>query len=218
MADEGESSGVESRVINGEGGDTQSAATTRLLVLPEVYDGTSSWDEWAFHFENVSAVNHWDDADKLKWLRGRLTGQAQKALHRLPETSTSMYAAPHAAMKTRFDPESRHTRHQAEIQAWRKKSMEGWADFADDLKALCDKAYPTFQEEAREHLAINTFLQHLTPLEVIFGVKQRHLSTLDDAVSTILELESYMGPPFYKHFHHATRRSLSLMLRCVRRS
>ena len=66
--------------------------------------------------------------------------------------------------------------------------MEGWADFADDLNALCDKAYPTVQEEGREQFAINTFLQHLTPPEVAFGVKKRCPSTLDDAVSTTLEL------------------------------
>ena len=68
MANEGESSGVELRAVSGEGRDTQSAPTARPLVLPEVYDGTGTWDEWAFHFENVSAVNHWDDVNKLKWL------------------------------------------------------------------------------------------------------------------------------------------------------
>ena len=217
MADKGESSGVESRAVSGEGGDTRSAATVRPLVLPEVYDVTGSWDEWAFHFENVSAVNHWDDTDKLKWLQVRLTGPAQKALHRLPETSTSTYAAVRATMKARFDPENRHTRYQAEFQARRKKSTEGWADFADDLKALCDKAYPTLQEEAREQLAINALLQHLTPLEVAFGVKQRRPSTLDDAVSATLA-GVVRGASICKHFRHAARRSLRLMLHCVRHS
>ena len=56
-----------------------------------------------------------------------------------------------------------------EFQARRKKATEGWAD---DLKALADKAYPTLQDEAREQLAINSFLQQLTPPQVAFSVKQ----------------------------------------------
>lgn len=97
-------------------------------------------------------------------------------------------------MKARFDPESRHTQYQAEFQARRKKVSEGWADFADDLKALVDKGYPTLQDEAREQLAINMFLQQLTPFQVAFGVKHKRPRTLDDAVAATLEMESYVSP------------------------
>jgi hypothetical protein len=68
-------------------GDERAANTARPVVLPETFDGTKNWDDWYLHFENVAAVNGWDDAEKLKWLRVRLTGRAQKALHRLPEAS-----------------------------------------------------------------------------------------------------------------------------------
>ena len=138
-----------------------------------------------FHFESVAAVNEWNDTDKLKWLRVRVTGRAQKALHLLLEAAR--YAETKAALKTRFDPASRHTRYQ--------KQSEGWADFADDMKALVDKGYPTLQEEAREQLAVNAFLQQLVPPQVAFGVKQKRPTTLDDAVATTLELESYTAPP-----------------------
>ena len=46
------------------GGGRGPAGTTRPLVLPEPYDGTGSWREWSFHFENVATVNSWDDAQK----------------------------------------------------------------------------------------------------------------------------------------------------------
>ena len=41
------------------------AGATRPLVLPELYDGTGNWREWSFHFDNVAAVNNWDDTQKL---------------------------------------------------------------------------------------------------------------------------------------------------------
>ena len=166
----------------------------RPVVLPEIFDGTKSWDEWVFHFESVAAVNGWDETDKLKWLRVRVTGRAQKALHLLPEAARGTYTTTKTALKARFDPESRHTRYQAEFQARRKRAAEGWADLADDLKAPSDKAYPTLPDEAREQLAINAYLQQLAPPQVAFSVKQKRPATLDDAVATTLEMESYVAP------------------------
>ncbi len=57
----------------------------RPLVLPEPFKAESSWEEWTHHFENVAAVNEWDNANKLKWLKVRLTGRAQTAFQHLPE-------------------------------------------------------------------------------------------------------------------------------------
>jgi dsDNA-binding SOS-regulon protein len=122
-------------------------------------------------------------------------GRAQKALHRLPDAQQATYEATCQALKTRFDPESRQTRYQAEFQTRRKKAGEGWADFADDLKSLADKAYPTLQEEARERLSITAYLQQLSQPQVAFSVKQKRPDTLDSAVAATLEMESYLTLP-----------------------
>ena len=29
----------------------------RPLVMPEIFNGDSSWDQWIYHFENVAVVN-----------------------------------------------------------------------------------------------------------------------------------------------------------------
>jgi hypothetical protein len=91
--------------VAGECGRLGSTAA-RPLVLPEPFDGTGSWSDWWFHFENVSAVNGWDDTQKLQWLRVRLTGRSQKALLRLPGPDKTR-----KALKERFEPESRRTRY-----------------------------------------------------------------------------------------------------------
>ena len=170
------------------------AGATRPLVLPEPYDGTGSWSEWSFHFDNVAAVNNWDDTQKLQWLRVRVTGRAQKALHRLQGSTAITYEATRDALKARFDPESRRTRYQAEFQTRRKKTGEGWADFADELRSLADKAYPDLSEDARERLSINAYLTQLPQPQIAFSVRQKQPSTLDDAVTATLEMESYLPP------------------------
>ena len=117
-----------------------------------------------------------------------MTGQAQKALHRLPPTATATFEA------TRDAPESRYTRFQAEFQARRKKATEGWAHFADDLRSLADKAYPTLQEEVRERLVLNAYLAQLPQLQISFSVRQKQPSTLDEAIALTVEMESYVSP------------------------
>jgi hypothetical protein len=144
----------------------------RPLVLPETFDGTSSWTDWCFHFDNVAAVNGWSDAQKLQWLRVRLTGRAQKALHRLTASTNTSYAATRDALHARFEPDSCHTRYQAEFQSRRKRAGEGWADFADDLRSLADKAYPNLQE-ACERLSINSYLAQLPQPQISFSVRQK---------------------------------------------
>ena len=171
---------------------TDRAGGARPLVLPEVFDGTGSWTDWCFHFDNVAAVNGWSEAQKLQWLRVRVTGRAQKALLRLPAVTAPSFDSTRDALRARFEPESRQTRYQAEFQLRRKKAAEGWADFADALRTLADKAYPTLQEEARERLAINAYLDQLPQPQLSFAVRQKQPDTLDEAVATTLEMESYL--------------------------
>ena len=165
----------------------------RPIVLPEPYTGEGSWEEWTFHFENVAVVNGWDEAQKLQFLKVRLTGRAQKALQRLPEVSCNTYTAARSVLQERFEPSSRRTRYQAEFQTRRKRGSKGWADFADDLKFLAEKGFPQLQEEAKELLAVNTYLQQLNQPQVAFSVRQRRPRTLDEAVSATLEMESYIS-------------------------
>ena len=47
------------------------------LVLPEPFTRETDYCDWIEHFENVAAVNGWDEAVRLKV---RLTGRAQTFL------------------------------------------------------------------------------------------------------------------------------------------
>lgn len=165
----------------------------RPHVIPDPFNGSGEarWEQWIGHFENVAAVNDWDDANKLKWLKVRLTGRAQAAFDRLSDENKNDYKKAKDALQERFEPAARKHRYQAEMQIRRKKKGESWADFADDLRFLADKAYPELQVEGRERLALNNYLAQLDNPQVAFAVKQRNPQSLDAAVSATLELEAY---------------------------
>ena len=58
-----------------------------------------------------------------------------------------------------------------------------------------DKAFPDLQQEAREHLALRSYLQQLEQPQVAFGVRQKCPTTLDEEVSLTLEMETYTLSP-----------------------
>ena len=57
---------------------------------------------------------------------------------------------------------------------------------------LVDKAYPDFQDNAKEQLALNHFIAQIENTQVAFSVKQKRPQNMDEVVSATLEMESYL--------------------------
>ena len=68
---------------------------------------------------------------------------------------------------------------------------EGWADFGDGLRSLADKVYSELQEEARERLSLNRYLDMITDPQIAFAVRQGSPRTVEEAVTATLRMESY---------------------------
>ena len=124
---------------------------SRPAVIPEAFSGDGEWTQWIYHFENMAAVNEWNETRKSLWMKARLTGRAQLVLQHCSEEMQARQVK--QAMKDRFEPQSRKGRYQAEFQSWRKKQSKGWADFAQDLQSLADKEFSPLQNKARDHAA-----------------------------------------------------------------
>ena len=182
------------------GGDPGSSSTGtgtgtgRPLLTPEPFSGKGSFTEWLQHFEGVAAINKWDDAAKLLWLRVRLVGGAQTAYGRLPTTARETYADLTKALKERFEPDAMKELYVAEFQTRKKAKTEGWAEFADHLKLLADKAFPDLEDKARECMALTQFMGQVDNPQVAFSVRQKRPTTLIEAVSATIEMESYLRP------------------------
>ena len=112
---------------------------------------------------------------------------------RLPNDAHESYVSLKAALKERFEPSSKQEVYKAGFESHRKRSTESWDDFGDELLQLVDKAFPILQPKAKEQLAFSHYLGQLTPAEVAFGVKQRRPATVNEAVSSTIELESYQS-------------------------
>ena len=167
---------------------------SRPVAIPEVFtgEGGQTWSDWRDHFDSMAEVNGWSAADKKKWVRARLTGRAATAMRRLSEDDKASFDTICAAMNKRFKPECRKEVFMAEFQTKKKRRNEDWASFAEDLKILAEKAYPTLQAEAQELLALNNFLNQIEDQQLSFAVRQRAPVMVDAAVAAVLELETYL--------------------------
>ena len=161
-------------------------------VVPELFTGDKSWDEWIDHFESVADICGWEDENKLKWMRARLSRGAGGVFRRLPDATKADYTQAKEALRKRFEPDTRRALYQTKLHSRVKLKSEGWAELGDDLKCLADKAYPGLGEEAKEQFALNQFLSQLNNPQVAFAVKQTKPTKMDDAVRATLEMESYI--------------------------
>jgi len=82
----------------------------------------------------------------------------------------------------------------AEFQVRKKARTRGWAEFANHLKLLADKAFPELEDKAREYLALTQFTGQVDNPQVAFSVRQKRPTTLIEAVSATIEMESYLKP------------------------
>ena len=139
----------------------------------------------------MAEINHWNDEQKLMWLKVRLTGRALMAFKKFPVTVRSSYKSAMIALLERFEPDSQRDLYLPEFQTRLKRRTESWPEFGN-LRALIDKAYPSLDDVARQHLALQKYLSQLDNVQVAFNVRQRKPKTIEAAT---LECESYVVKP-----------------------
>ena len=58
-------SGVVSRILQVN----EAENGNKAIGIARAYSGDTNWEDWAFLFENVAAVNKWTAEQKMKWLK-----------------------------------------------------------------------------------------------------------------------------------------------------
>ena len=122
----------------------------------------------------------------------QMMGHTQTTFRRFLEASRGIYSMAKQALLERFEPPTKKDVYVAEFQCRKKDRAKGWGDFADALKTLVEKAFPNLGAAAKETLALNQYLTQLENPQIAFGVKQQRPSSLVEAVSFTIEMESYL--------------------------
>lgn len=70
----------------------------------------------------------------------------------------------------------------------KRRPTETWADFGEDLHRLAVKAYPDLNIAATEQIALTHFISSITDPQLAFAWKQKTPESLDEAVSTTMQI------------------------------
>lgn len=108
----------------------------------------------------------------------------------LPITTRVTYDATVAALGKLLRPPEQIELKKIEFQSRRRQPGESLASLARVLRQLAHQAYPTLEEAARLSLAKDQFIVSLEPPDFRLHVRMSRPSTLEEAVSVAMEIES----------------------------
>ncbi len=172
----------------GGGGD---GGARGAVQRPPQFDGRSPWEAYLTQFQMLAKLSHWSERQKTTFLAVSLRGPALTVLTNLPEERRNNYEALVAALQNRFG-----TAHQAELHRMKlknrvRKREESLPELVEDVERLVRLAYPDAAPTILEVLAKDHFVDALTDDDMKLRIRQSRPGSLQQALETALELESY---------------------------
>ena len=142
-------------------GPVQATTTTVRPQKLRSYDGKEEVKDYVKYLSRVGKSNGWDENVQASQWEMALEGEAMRAWNDADlECSLSNLVQ---TLQDRFNPKGYRSIHQSEFENLRIKEGEQYNDFAEKLRRKCSKAYPDFDHQVREHLAIEQFIKQLDP-------------------------------------------------------
>ena len=97
-----------------------------------------------------------------------------------------------AALSECFEPASREEVYLAELRARRLKQDEKPQDLGDDIRRMCELAYPTYDTDALERVAKHHFLVAITDSQLRHDISLSGARTLTAAVQVASERQAFL--------------------------
>ena len=149
---------------------------SRPVIVLDCFLGEGSYEDWID--KSMAEINHWNDEQKLMWLKVCLTGRTLMAFKKFPVKMCNSYKSTMSALCGHFELDSQRDLRLAEFQTRFKRRTESWPEFREDLRVLVDKAYPSLDHVAWQQMALQKYLSRLDNKQVTFNVSQRQLRLL----------------------------------------
>ena len=157
---------------------------------PPKYDGKSIWESFRAQFEIVAKLNDWTSAEMAAFLATSLEGSAANVIASM-ETSKRRDYALVDALETRFGKAVHKELNRVKLRSIRRLKGESLADVADEVERLARLAYNDTPATTQDTHAKEQFVDAITDDDLRVRMLQTRPVTLQDALRSALELESY---------------------------
>lgn len=169
------------------------AAIRRPNIVPDRYNGKTSWRDFLQHFEACKLANQWDDKQAKVFLAASLQGAAVKVLSNGPTGDKEMtYTDIKDRLERRFGPGQLSENHLMELRCRRQGPRETLRELGQAIRELATLAYPEIAEEGKDRLARGHFSDAIEDQEVREGIFRARPNTLDEAIRAAMATESFL--------------------------
>ncbi|KAJ8019405.1 hypothetical protein HOLleu_40984 [Holothuria leucospilota] len=129
----------------------------RPCMLPDKFDGVSSWKDYLCHFKDVAEINGWDDREKARYLRASMTSEARRVLSQLPAGVESVYAVVVETLEEHFGHKRQAPLLRTQLRSYSRKKGETVMQLGVSIQRLVDARYPTVDSVTSQILALDHF-------------------------------------------------------------
>ena len=164
----------------------------RAWATPEKFSGerNADWTSWIGHFRLVANATNWTPADQSRYIGLYLTGHALSYFQSLEaHTRTGPFDQLLQAFEQRFGDANFIPTFRAELQSRRQIRCESLSDFAEVVRRLSRRAYPTVAGAVQDTLARDTFVAGLDSRDLRLHVRGTDPPTLDDALRRAMHFQ-----------------------------
>ena len=130
----------------------------RPLLVPDRYNGQTSWDEYEQHFEACKEVNGWDDRQAAIYLTASLQDSALRTISNIGPASRDSYHEVRRILAQRFGNSHQAENYLAELRHRRQGPRESIQELGQVIQELAIKAYPDIPTPSRDRLERNHFI------------------------------------------------------------
>jgi hypothetical protein len=165
-------------------------AGRRPKVMPDHYDGRTSWSEYLIHFEAVSEVNGWNSIEKKRFLAVCLRDEACLVMQSLAAEDRQNYETFIGALNRRLNPGNKVNLYRTQLRTRVRKERESLSQLAQSVRSLALSAYPNAERELFESLCCDHFLDALNDSDIRSLLCLCPPQKFDDLVAMVVPLEA----------------------------
>ncbi|KAM3616673.1 uncharacterized protein V6R79_021511 [Siganus canaliculatus] len=137
-------------------------------LQPGKFDGSTSWKDFLYQFENCAKANHWSEKTMAVQLRFSLTGAAGAIVHKNPRSSRWSYQRIVDEVETAYGPCSEHAAAIGiELRQRVRKPGETLHSLRDDIYEKVSIVYAGRTELEQEAVSVEIFTNALADAEVV---------------------------------------------------
>jgi len=162
-------------------------------LKPDKYDGTTPLEIFLLQFDNCVEHNQWGVVESLAQLKSALRGTAAQVLMGSQGLAIG-YLELREELQKCFGIEGHTAQYRTMLKTRRRQPGESLRALYQDVCRILMLAYPGPQNELRDLLAVEAFIDSLDDVDLEISVKDKFPKNLAEAFQVALRLEANRPP------------------------